>query len=129
MTVVRFAGGFLLSWPPLGRNNGRTGRNFGRRKFRFGLGRRSVWGGRSNFCGPAKEGCPVPLDAPAPSDEVTVVDLTGRWERPIRRPGHRTHRPDEERFVVEWQADENPSSHEARDNGFTASVGISVLSG
>ena len=71
----------------------------------------------------------MPLDAPAPSDEVTVVDLTGRWEQPTRRPAHRTHHPDEERFVVEWQADDNPPSDGARENGFTASVGISVLSG
>ena len=71
----------------------------------------------------------MPLDAPAPSDEVTVVDLTGRWEQPIRRPVHPTHRPDEERFVVEWQADEDPPSPEPPENGFTASVGISVLSG
>jgi hypothetical protein len=57
-----------------------------------------------------------------------MIDLTGGDEQ-VRRPAPNRRAASEERFVVEWQAEDDPPTRPGRDHGFTANVGISVFSG
>jgi hypothetical protein len=70
----------------------------------------------------------VPFGGPASSDNATMIDLTRGDER-ATRPAQNVRVASEERFVVEWQPEDDPPARPVHEHGFTANVGISVFSG
>jgi hypothetical protein len=67
----------------------------------------------------------VPFPAPEPSDEPAGV--APRSQHPLPRPTHRMRRAGEERFVVEWQADDEVPTRDGHE-GSMGSVVVSLRS-
>ncbi len=68
----------------------------------------------------------MPFDAPTSSDEV--IDLTASSEHPLPRPAHQLRPAGEERFVVEWQSDDEVPVRQVHEGGSTGRVVVSLRS-
>ncbi len=68
----------------------------------------------------------MPFDAHTSSDEV--IDVTASSEHPLPWPAHRLRPAGEERFVVEWQADDEVPFRDVPEGGSTGSVVVSLRS-
>jgi hypothetical protein len=73
-----------------------------------------------------KEACIVPFDAHTSSDEV--INLTVSSEHPLPRPAHQLRPAGEERFVVEWQSDDEVPVRQVHEGGFAGRVVVSLRS-
>ncbi len=70
----------------------------------------------------------MPFGAPIPSDELTVGGVASSSEHPLAWPAHRLRPAGEERFVVEWQADDEVPFRDVHEGGSTGSAVVSLRS-